>query len=114
MRAIVRSKLPKVIICCGHAIQGDNRFGVRIIEKHPDSGQRLKGFPVPLWTEALFLARRAHELFPSVYFIGWDVAILQDRPVLVEGNALFDTDLTVLPHGLTLSDTQFIPYTNLR
>jgi hypothetical protein len=38
--------------------------------------------------------------------------ILQDGPVLVEGNCPFDTDLTVLPHGLTLSDTQFIPYYN--
>jgi hypothetical protein len=80
------------------------------LEKHPDSDQLFEGFAIPMWSEAVDLARRAHETFPSMHFIGSDIAILQDGPVLVEGNFPFDTDLTVLPHGLTLSDTQFIPY----
>jgi hypothetical protein len=65
-----------------------------------------------MWTDAVNLARRAHETFRSLHFIGWDIAILQNGPVLVEGNAPFGTDSLVLPHGLTLSDTQFIPYFN--
>jgi Sugar-transfer associated ATP-grasp len=97
---------------CGPALQKDNCFGVTSTDRHPDSGQKFKGFPIPMWSEAVDLARRAHETFPSMYFIAWDTAILQDGPVLVEGNAAFDTDVTVLPHGLTLSDTQFIPYYN--
>jgi Sugar-transfer associated ATP-grasp len=80
--------------------------------EHPDGGGKFKGFPIPMWSEAVGLARRAHETFRSMSFIGWDIAILQDGPVLVEGNFPFDTDLTVLPHGLTLSDTQFISYYN--
>ena len=65
-----------------------------------------------MWTEAVDLALRAHQTFPSVHFIGLDIAISQDGPVLVEGNGLPDLELTVLPHGITLSDTQFIPYYN--
>ena len=97
---------------CGPALQKDNRLGLISTDEHPDSGQEFKGFPIQMWSEAVELARRAHETFPSMHFIGWDIAILQDGPVLVEGNCPFDTDLTVLPHGLTLSDTQFIPYYN--
>ena len=97
---------------CGPALQKDNCLGVISIDRHPDTGQKLEGFPIPMWIEAVDLARQAHETFPLVHFIGWDIAILQHGPVLVEANVGFDTDLTVLPHGLSLSDTQFIPYYN--
>ena len=97
---------------CGPAVQKDNRLGALWLEEHPDTGQKFEGFPVPLWTEAAELARLAHKTFPSLYFIAWDIAVLQDGPVLVEGSSVFGTDLTVLPHRLSLSDTQFIPYYN--
>jgi hypothetical protein len=94
---------------CGPVLQKDKCLGVVQIDTHPDSGQKFGGFPVPRWTEAVALARRAHQTVLSVPFIGWDIAILQHGPVLVEANTLPDTDI-VLPHGLTLSDTQLIPY----
>ena len=97
---------------CGSALRKDKVLGVISTNEHPDTGQKFNGFPIPMWREAVDLARRAHRAFPSIHFIGWDIAILEDHPILVEGNALFDTDLTVLPHGLSLSDTQFIPYYN--
>ena len=98
---------------CGPAVQKDNHLGLISTNRHPDTGQEFNGFLIPMWSEAVELARRAHqETFPSMQFIGWDIAILQDGPVFVEGNFPFDTDLTVLPHGLTLSDTQFIPCYN--
>ena len=95
---------------CGPAIQKDPQLGIRRLDRHPDTGQPLRGTPIPMWQQALSVATRAHLAFPSIHFVGWDVAILPDGPVLVEGNPIFDTDLTVLPHGLTLSDTQYIPY----
>ena len=97
---------------CGAAVQMDNYVGLISTDKHPDSGQEFRGFCIPRWTEAVHLARRAHQTFPSVPFIAWDIAILQDGAVLLEGNPIFHTRVTLLPHGLTLSDTQFIPYYN--
>jgi hypothetical protein len=97
---------------CGPAVKRDIRLGIISIDQHPDSGQEFKGFPIPMWSEAVDLARRAHKAFPSVYFIGWDIVVLQDGPILVEGNAGFGSHLTVLPHGQTLSDTLFIPCYN--
>jgi Sugar-transfer associated ATP-grasp len=97
---------------CGAAVQMDNYVGLISTERHPDSGQVFIGFCIPRWTEAVQLARRAHQTFSSLPFIAWDIAILQDGPVLIEGNPIFHTDATLLPHRLTLSDTQFIPYYN--
>jgi Sugar-transfer associated ATP-grasp len=95
---------------CGAALRRDSRLGVISSDKHPDTGQEFKGFPIPMWTETVDLARRAHAAFLSVHFIGWDIAILQNGPVLVEANTL--PDLTTIEYGMTLSDTQFIPYYN--
>lgn len=94
----------------GPAIKKDATLGVISVERHPDSGQEFKGFVIPYFAEALEIAKHAHANFPSVAFVGWDIAILPKGPVLVEANAVFNTDLTVLPHGIALSDTQFIPY----
>ena len=97
---------------CGCALQKHDRLGVIYFNQHPTTGQVFSGFQVPMWKEAVELAIQAHHTFPSIHFVGWDIAILPKGPVLVEGNALFDTDLTVLPHGLALADTPFIPTYN--
>jgi hypothetical protein len=96
----------------GPAVQNDARLGIRKMEKHPDSGVELVGYELPMWNQAVELARRAHSAFPSLPFVGWDIAILEDHPVVVEGNVLWGLDATLLPHGISLSDTQFIPYCN--
>jgi hypothetical protein len=96
----------------GPAIRKDKRYGVSIFTHHPTTGVKLPGFQLPHWPQVYDLARRAHLIFPSLHFIGWDIALTADGPVLVEGNAWWDVDLTVLPHAITLADTQFIPYYN--
>jgi len=97
---------------CGPAIRRDRKLGIIRTDKHPDTGTNLIGYGLPLWNQAVELAKQAHLKFPSLYFIGWDIAILQDHPIVVEGNATWCTDLIVLPHGISLADTQFIPYYN--
>jgi hypothetical protein len=96
----------------GPAIRKDKRYGVSIFTNHPTTGVKLRGFQLPDWPQVYDLARRAHLTFPALHFIGWDIALTADGPVLVEGNAWWDVDLTVLPHAITLADTQFIPYYN--
>jgi hypothetical protein len=99
---------------CGAALQYHDLLGVAFRDRHPDSGRSFSGFRVPMLEEAIALGLRAHRAFASLHFIGWDVAVAPEGPILIEGNSIPDLDLTVLPHGLTLSDTQFIPYYNHR
>jgi putative polysaccharide biosynthesis protein len=97
---------------CGPAIRKDKNLGISTVEKHPDTGVGFVGVQLPFWEAALGLAVQAHLAFPSLHFVGWDIALLRDGPIVLEGNAWWDSDVTVLPHRLSLSDTQFIPYCN--
>jgi hypothetical protein len=97
---------------CGPAMQKDKAVGISRFEKHPDTGVDLIGLQLPRWREVLDLGRQAHVSFPSMPFVGWDIAILPEGPVVLEGNSWWDIDLTILPHRISLPDTQFIPYYN--
>lgn len=56
------------------------------IGEHPTSLVRFESTQLPWFDEALELARRAHRLAPWIRSVGWDVAITETGPILVEGN----------------------------
>jgi hypothetical protein len=60
---------------------------------HPDTGGLIEGRILPLWAETRALAERAHEAFEDRHIIGWDMAILEDGPAIVEANGGPDTDM---------------------
>ena len=64
-------------------------------ETHPLTGIPFMGFQVPLWDEALDMVRKAARKAYgyNCHWIGWDVAITPDGPVLVEGNNLPGYDM---------------------
>ena len=53
---------------------------------HPVSGQAIVGFQVPYWRETLAMVHEASLLDTRNRSIGWDVAITEDGPGLIEGN----------------------------
>ena len=62
----------------------------RFSSVHPDSDYKLEGFSVPDWDDAKNLAIKAASIIPGIKSIGWDVAISDKGPVLVEGNSTWD------------------------
>lgn len=56
------------------------------ILRHPVTGHIMPGFQVPHWDAVLDTIRRAAVLVPHVGYVGWDVAVTEDGPELVEGN----------------------------
>ncbi len=62
-------------------------------ETHPVSGARFAGRVLPHWQEAVALAVKAHEAFPHRVVVGWDVAMLADGAMIIEGNAKPDLDI---------------------
>lgn len=60
---------------------------------HPDSGMELIGFRIPYFKEALELCLNAAKVEPHVRYVGWDIAISDHGPVIVEGNPLPGYDM---------------------
>lgn len=65
------------------AIDGkNNRFAT-----HPNTGAKILGFQIPYWKEVLELTEKALRHVDGIDFVGWDVAITEHGPVIVEGNS---------------------------
>lgn len=61
--------------------------------KHPTTGFDLIGFKIPMFKKAVALCKKAALVEPHIRYVGWDVAITPDGPVLVEGNELPGYDM---------------------
>lgn len=63
------------------------------LSAHPDTGAAIEGRALPLWNDIKRLALDAHRRFADRVVIGWDIAILDDGPILIEGNGNPDMDI---------------------
>jgi hypothetical protein len=53
---------------------------------HPLTGVSIVGFVIPLYNEAVELAKQLARVVPEVPYVGWDIAIGPDAPLVIEGN----------------------------
>ena len=60
---------------------------------HPTNVFNLIGFKVPYFKEALELCKKAALIEKHVRYVGWDVAITPNGPIIVEGNQLPGYDM---------------------
>ena len=57
-----------------------------IFETHPISKTKIVGFEIPDYDEVVKLIEKVGKVNDKVRYIGWDIAISKDGPVLIEGN----------------------------
>ena len=94
----------------GRLMQGtDMGVSARLgwIDRHPDTGGQITGRVLPMWSDVCDLVRKAHFAFRDWVVVGWDVAIMADRPRLVEGNNGPDIDLVQRPLRRSFGDARF-------
>jgi len=62
-------------------------------DAHPTTGATIVGRRVPMWDQVLDLAVHAHAVFADQIVVGWDIAVLESGPQLIEGNKGPDLDI---------------------
>ncbi len=58
----------------------------RVFTNHPLTDTAFEDFVIPFYTEARQLVIKAAQCLPQVRLIAWDVAILSEGPIIIEGN----------------------------
>lgn len=76
-------------------------------EIHPISGIRIPGFQVPMYDKVLELVDEVSRVIPEIPYVGWDIAISPDRPVVIEGN--YNTGVFQAKPSLTDTKTGLLP-----
>lgn len=65
--------------------QGVDKMNYRYV-LHPETNKQIVGLHVPYWDEAVNLVKKIGTVVQQVRYTGWDIAITESGPVLVEGN----------------------------
>jgi hypothetical protein len=80
--------------------------GTRWLAVHPVTKGKIEGRIVPFWAESKALVIEAHRRIGDRVVIGWDVAVLEDGPVIVEANGLPDQDILQRIHKAPLGEAR--------
>ncbi len=70
----------------GHAVGPGYDSHAHVHEVHPDSGVRIADFQLPMVDEVTAFVDQVARVVPQVQYVGWDIVVTPDGPVLVEGN----------------------------
>jgi len=54
---------------------------------HPVTKTVFEGFTIPFFAEAKELVLKVASFMPVLHLVGWDMAIGESGPVLIEGNS---------------------------
>jgi hypothetical protein len=65
-------------------------FGLHEVERHPVTGQSLRGLQPPMWSDVVKLGKWAAMAFLPSRCLGWDIAMTSAGPVLIEANRYWD------------------------
>ncbi|WP_299214564.1 sugar-transfer associated ATP-grasp domain-containing protein [uncultured Aquimarina sp.] len=61
------------------------KYGGKQLEKHPNTHTTFDGFEIPYFEESKLLIKKAVSYIPD-RIIGWDIAISNNGPIIIEGN----------------------------
>lgn len=62
-------------------------------EPHPFTDTSFIDFEIPYYKEAIELVKKASEKFPKMGYLGWDVAVTPEGPILLEANNMPGFDI---------------------
>jgi hypothetical protein len=73
----------------------------------PQTGTSIVGFQVPLFPEVLAFVDEIARVVPEVPYVGWDIAITPEKPIVIEGN--YNTGVFWMKPSLSGIKTGLLP-----
>ena len=70
-----------------HAIALGEGNQVQKLCHHPETGAAIAGTQVQDWPAVQGLVERLGAAFPYLIYVGWDIAMTPDGPIVIEGNS---------------------------
>lgn len=70
----------------GHARSAGYDSHENVHELHPDTHKRIADFQLPMWDEVVAYVDRIARVIPSIPYVGWDIVVTPNGPVVIEGN----------------------------
>ena len=69
---------------------------------HPITKKQIVGYKIPFWDEIINLTKELAIIVPEIGYVGWDIALTEQGPVVIEGNyrGMFDVQQQALQIGL--------------
>ena len=67
--------------------------------RHPITNENIMGFEIPYYSDGIKMVSEAAKRIKKVKSIGWDVAITENGPCLIEGNDNWGMTLFQIPCG---------------
>ena len=78
--------------------------------RHPETGFQVEGTRLPHWRLVDPLVRAAFDVLPGLHAIGWDVAIAESGPLIIEANAWWGQKMLEVAHGRGLVQGEFAEF----
>lgn len=79
------------------------------VDTHPISGKAFADVQIPHWDQILDITRKCHALFPRHGVLGWDIAVTENGPLIVECNVNPHHTLYQLATGHGILNEEFTP-----
>ncbi len=84
--ASANSILALVDVKTGKVFTDGCDYSNHVYINHPETGVYFKGFQILMWDQVLEMLQKAAARVPQIGYVGWDVAITENGPVIIEGN----------------------------
>lgn len=72
--------------------------GNKTFYEHPDTSVKVGGYQIPYIEEAMAMVKKAAKKLGD-RLVGWDVAISEEGPMLIEGNSNYDIGMSETAYG---------------
>lgn len=80
-----------------------------VFKTHPATGTQIPGFQIPYWNEIKEMIKVMAQKSENIRYVGWDVALTENGPVIVEGNHIPGHDIYQIAEKIGPNDIGVLP-----